>query len=337
MKQQQQLPKLRLGLLTLTIVWGNVAGAYRWILPTMEKGEVTVENPTPNVSEAYLKTLQGALGNEETPLRLSSKSTTIVPVSAATTVNVIDGSPSLRLTWNSSVDSPVAMPLVSGQSNHLSVSLQGESFAGEMWLANLSSQSQDGLILSQGGQSAGQVLQSFHLNGHESLRVSGLNPLGSAFSFKAQRNLFALVKTSRGWVRATPESNHQALPQPQGVYFILANADRTQSYLVDLIDSKLIEQARLQITNPKKFLSRILIAEIGPNTLSDNRDILSATQAPWSWRIQRVHRFASVASQACDGNPQMLEDELAKWLPDQSSSANICFWSYQIIGEIPPL
>lgn len=120
-------------------------------------------------------------------------------------------------------------------------------------------------------------------------------------------------------------------PGPEAKYFRLTNKSASQSYIVSLTDPDLIAQARKQIENPKAFLPRILIGKVSFGHGNFNRDFSNPSKAPWSWHIREVYRFAELASQECDGNPQMLEETLGAWV---AASGTICFWSYRIVEEM---
>lgn len=120
-------------------------------------------------------------------------------------------------------------------------------------------------------------------------------------------------------------------PRPELAYFRLTNADKTQSYIVGLDNPDLISQARKQIQYPNAFLPRILLGRVGFGHGELNRDFSSPAKSPWSWHLTEVFRFAELASQECDGSPQMLEERLYSWT---QGSGVICFWSYRIVEEL---
>jgi hypothetical protein len=116
---------------------------------------------------------------------------------------------------------------------------------------------------------------------------------------------------------------------PQETYFLMSNAELTQSYIFHTHDSALITQARNQIQNPAR--SKILVAKIDYGNGNFNRDLLSPLRTVWSWQISQVYEFADLASQDCDGSPAIVEDALESWL---GGTGAICFWNYKILREL---
>jgi hypothetical protein len=119
-------------------------------------------------------------------------------------------------------------------------------------------------------------------------------------------------------------------PPAEGSFFLLSNRQRNQSYVVRLTSSEMISEARQQIASPAS-LGHILIAEIGKNSGGFNRNLSESQKTPWSWHIEKPLRFADLASQDCDGSPEMLEELILPWI---ENSGLICFWNYQIIKEL---
>lgn len=121
-----------------------------------------------------------------------------------------------------------------------------------------------------------------------------------------------------------------------GKLFLLANENRTQSYIVRLTDPGQMQAAREQIANPTGWRARILIGEVSAGSNRDNQNLLSPYAPMWSWHISKVYRFAELASQACDGHPQFIEDVLPAWLGGafNGGSKVICFWGYRIVEEL---
>lgn len=116
---------------------------------------------------------------------------------------------------------------------------------------------------------------------------------------------------------------------PEVHYFKVANKSDTQSFVVALTDPELIKSAKLQISN--KAVGRILVANIDFGHNQTNRDLSVARKTPWSWHVSHVFRFAELASQDCDGSPEMLEENLGPW---KENLGVICFWNYRVSEEL---
>lgn len=339
--KSQSGPYFRLGFftaLTAILIAANVADAARWTLPANESGQVSIVNPSRDLVEVYRKDFQAAPGTvSETASRLPARQTLKMDVSLGLELSVIEIPALSKATVKFTNAQGLAQELGSGQSNHLSFTSQATRNSGELVLTNLSSQSQDGRILSRKPGHEGQELQRVHLGGREVLKLPMTGLSGSAFSIESEFNLQAHIKDGSNLEFATLRLNHRALPAPQGRYFVVANSNRSAAYLVDLTDPAMISEARLQIQEPEIYHPRILVAEIGVNHVGDNRNWDDKTRHPWSWRISVPLRFASLASQACDGHPQQVEDQLKAWLTGDYTGGRpvICFWGYQVVQELP--
>ena len=130
------------------------------------------------------------------------------------------------------------------------------------------------------------------------------------------------------------ENGIAILPTPAGsTYFRLSNGSQEPSYIISTADPLFISQGRQQIQDPLAFLPRILIGTLSPGDGGFNRDFSSPLRTPWSWHVNKILRFAEVASQMCDGSPELVEDHLGQWL---NQPGMICFWNYRIIEELSP-
>ena len=140
----------------------------------------------------------------------------------------------------------------------------------------------------------------------------------------------------------SPQESKSFIPDPSMVklsasdnleahYFKLTNKGNRQSYIVRISDPKLITQAQLQIRSPNQALPRILIGQIDYGNGGFNRDFSEVRSTPWSWNVKNVIRFSELASQDCDGSPEMLEEVLKPW---KENSGVICFWNYRITEEL---
>jgi hypothetical protein len=328
--------KLLAGVLVLLIE--SQALAVRWVLPPETAVDVEVVNGSRDNIDLYRKNFgQTVASPDEESLMVPAGQTVNLKLKVPNALNlleVISGSLKLRYT-NPQTLSSIDLP--SGQSNHLVFQARAPRNSGELVVTNLSSQCQDGRILSRKSGSTETELLRFQLKAREVLSLGGVGLSGTAFSIQSNLNISAILKNNADIAVAELKPNHLPLPAPRGRYFVLGNDSRTAGYLVDLTDPAMIAAARAQIKNPEILQSRILIAEVGAISNLANRNWYDKLQHPWSWQITQPLRFASLASQFCDGHPQQVEDQLENWLNGGHTGGRpiICFWGYQVLEELP--
>lgn len=156
--------------------------------------------------------------------------------------------------------------------------------------------------------------------GTERVLIEGTARLNSQLMTAEERPLKALIPAPA-----------KVAADPGTAYFLAADEDLSQSYIVPLRDPALIEQARRIVATQSP---RIIVAEVEPvERASDNRDFLSKDSAPWSWRVSNVLGFSQLASQECSGSPGMIEDFKESWMP---GPRGICFWSFHLKLELSP-
>ena len=115
-------------------------------------------------------------------------------------------------------------------------------------------------------------------------------------------------------------------------YFEVRSIDNIgDSFVAKITDANLIEQARLQISNPS--LEKILFAKIAKGHAGFNRNWSKIEKPFWSWSVTEVTSIADLASTSCNGLPQAVEDRVDHWV---DSPGRICFWSYRIRKELKP-
>lgn len=223
------------------------------------------------------------------------------------------------------------IPIPLGSSNVL-VLKRGPIHA-TLHLANLTSEKQKFAI--QGLDNGATYLRG-ELNPFET-RTLVWRGTASALKIGGELRLAAwyensLTREALFFAPVTSDFASQLVPVEAGARFVLANSARDQSFIVHLQDPKLIEQARAQIRNPQKALSRMLIARVTSGTDHLNFDKFGAFGAPWSWHVEEVFRFADFGSIDCDGSPQQLEASLSWWLAARQGL--ICFWDYKVKEEL---
>lgn len=309
----------------------------RWILPPGAEARLEIQNMNRESVDIYTKEFAAAGGPREVSIQLPAGQMMTVDLKTTMQLTLIESiNELLKVKWTEHKNqSSQYLPV--GQSNHLHFPAAASLQEGELIVTNLSSQSQDGRILTRKSDSAETIFAPFRLKGREVLSLGRFGLPGTAFSIQAPFNMMAYYKTLRRTHFAELRKNQNPLPAPQGRYFVLGNSKKSVGYLVDLVDPAMIDAARLQIKDPENFQSRILLAEISVNQNLENRNWYDKLQSPWSWRIEKPLRFASLASQACDGHPQMVEDHLEAWLNGAHSGGRpiICFWGYQVLEELP--
>jgi hypothetical protein len=236
--------------------------------------------------------------------------------------------------WTSSQSVSVSLAL--NQSNQMVVTEETSSllsigpqlFDGEVWLSNLSANPQRVEFVDQKTKT---VDFSIDLSSQQTKKILWPRNL-KKYSIQGQYRLSGFFyNPTINKISALTASKSK--PQPAtGNYFVLENPDKTQSFIVQISDPHLLELAYKQILEPLKPQPRILIARISAGNQGYNFDTHSDYQAPWSWSVSQIHRFADFASTECNGNPQYLEQYLLPWI--EQKQGLICFWGYRITREI---
>lgn len=104
---------------------------------------------------------------------------------------------------------------------------------------------------------------------------------------------------------------------------------RQDSFVIKITDPVLIEQARNIILNPQQ--EKIVFAKIKIGSDGINRNWSHSEKSFWSWSTSEVTGFGDLASTACNGLPQFIEDHVESWVQDPGQ---ICFWSYRLHKEL---
>jgi hypothetical protein len=113
----------------------------------------------------------------------------------------------------------------------------------------------------------------------------------------------------------------------QSSYFLMARPDFTESFVVRVDDPAMATQARNLI---KQGSMKLLFADIEYSPKSENRSLTDLESSPFSWRVKRVVGFNDFGPISCDGSPQMVEEEIFKWL----ATKRICFWGFKLKKEL---
>lgn len=187
----------------------------------------------------------------------------------------------------------------------------------------------------------GGIWKDVELEAFGKTRLPAGSVSGQVLSFTAQSRFSGLILAAENSQQftANPKPLEVARPVSTSRYFRLSDEKNTQSYVMALdiqTQADLIAQAEKQIQIPWQigYLPRILVARVGNGSAGLNRDFSSPFKSLWSWHIAEVYRFADFGSQTCDGNPEMLEQMLLGWSPDEQGV--ICFWNYRVVEELSP-
>ena len=206
-----------------------------------------------------------------------------------------------------------------------------EAMTGDLVITNLSQIAQDGELW------RGDQAQPFHLEAGEVFRQT-LSANDGDLRIEGGAPLNAYVVETGASIHFLKAMANEVAPKPgaTGVLFLLSNSSRSFQFIARIEDPTLIAAARAQLQNPNSHLGRILVAEITAGSNHENMNLLSPYRTWWSWHVSKVLRFADLASQSCDGNPDFLQDVLPAWLGGAFTGAQpiICFWSYRIVDEL---
>lgn len=264
---------------------------------------------------------------DETPIQLPAYGEESLPL------NQFEGRPwiiaktekkqSLQLMIESSLQTKVVLP--AGASTSWKVRLRPES---EIVVFNQAPFEQNVSLRFPQGE-----LANLRLGPHEKKRVPVTASLTSSLlTITGEARISGILLSPlgpRAWIQ-DPTPVRLSTPT-EARYFRLTNQNQSQSFIVGLKETDQILAAEAQLQNPHLFLPRILIARVDQGHGEFNRDLSLKLKTPWSWHVAEVFRFAELASQECDGSPEMLEENLEPWL---QSGGVICFWNYRIVEEL---
>lgn len=129
-----------------------------------------------------------------------------------------------------------------------------------------------------------------------------------------------------------------AAQSEDSTWFVVSpiQGNRQLSYLLPLKDPSHIDHARQLIDLGPAAGGSIISAKIVAGTDGFNRNQLDPDQPLWSWHVDEVEGFGDFAIELCDGNPQLVEDDVEAWIAN--TQGNICFWNYTVSAELsqPP-
>ena len=102
------------------------------------------------------------------------------------------------------------------------------------------------------------------------------------------------------------------------------------TYVARISDPALIARARELVLHPE--YDKIVFAKIEKGHQGFNRNFNKPEKSFWSWSVSEITNFADIGSTACNGMPQMVEDDVDLWV---QNPGRICFWNYRLKREIP--
>lgn len=115
-------------------------------------------------------------------------------------------------------------------------------------------------------------------------------------------------------------------------YFLIAPRDGNgDSFVARITSSEMVQRARQLVAHPE--LEKMLFATIEKGHQGFNRNWSKKEKSFWSWSVTNVTNFADIGSTACNGMPQMVEDDVDQWVQDPG---RICFWNYRVKKELTP-
>ena len=225
-------------------------------------------------------------------------------------------------------------PLGWGSSNLLAIDRSLKHAV--LWVSNSTGLRQNFQIIGRdnGGTYLNGTLEPFETQKHS------WRGTASSLLIRGEARLSAILedslsKESKAFTPVISDFRNQnnTPPPPESARFELANSAGNQSFIIELTDASLIAASRRQIAQPKSRQQRMLVARVERGSAGLNFDSRGLWQAPWSWHVAEVYRFADFGSIDCDGSPQMMEQTLEGWL--EARNGLICFWDYKIKAELP--
>lgn len=117
----------------------------------------------------------------------------------------------------------------------------------------------------------------------------------------------------------------------KAIYFEVGPRDGDgDTFVARISDPTMIARARELVLHPE--YEKIVFAKIEKGHQGYNRNFSKTEKSFWSWSITEVTNFADIGSTACNGMPQIVEDDVDLWV---QNPGRICFWNYRIKREIP--
>lgn len=118
----------------------------------------------------------------------------------------------------------------------------------------------------------------------------------------------------------------------QPVYFLVADAARTESFVLGLTDPLDIDHARELIRLGAAAGQPLVVAQVACGGDGINRDLLSPTRRAWNWHVTAFENFADLTAEVLDGRPSDLLTDCDGWLAN--SGGRIGFWTFTVVEEL---
>jgi hypothetical protein len=120
------------------------------------------------------------------------------------------------------------------------------------------------------------------------------------------------------------------------VWFVMAEVQEFHgdSFLLPLSDPEHIAQARARLAQgAASGVGSIASARIAAGADGLNRDVRAPGAPLWSWHVTAFDGFADATIELCDGWPTFVERDPVAFI--RNTGGAICFWSYQLVAELP--
>lgn len=155
-------------------------------------------------------------------------------------------------------------------------------------------------------------------------------PTSTWVKITAKERFRSSIHTSSTVLKPSFVEPQRSVASADEKYFLMGSYDNVgDQFIVKIKDPAMVQKARDQITNPK--LQKIVFAKIQLGSQGYNRNMIKKEKAFWSWSVTEVTNISDFGSTACNGFPQMLEDQAEAWV---NGLGKICFWSYRIKKEL---
>lgn len=155
-------------------------------------------------------------------------------------------------------------------------------------------------------------------------------PTSTWVKITALERFKSYLNTSSNVVKPALVEPQRSIASTDEKYFLMGSYDNTgDQFVIKIKDPVMVQKARDQITNPQ--LQKIVFAKIALGSQGYNRNMIKKEKSFWSWSVTEVTNISDIGSTACNGFPQMLEDQAEAWV---KGLGKICFWSYRIKKEL---
>lgn len=295
------------------------------------KGDLQIKNLRKTDLSVWLQSFSPSL-TSETELILKAESTMHYPLVAKNSIERysilnFNENGSVQINFNCSNKNYSATNFEGGVLTYRKTNLEQN----EVWLQNLFTDENQFLIEYQNKKFQTLDTEVINLASLSSTSVLLKTNLAWSYFRVSAKNRFSAFNLNASG------SEGPTLVQPQ-TSFIDSNASyfligpRTGSgdeFIVKITNPEMIVKAKNIIANPK--LEKIVFGKIQKGFGGFNRNWSKKEKSFWSWSVSEVTNFADIASTACNGIPQVVEDRLSSWLQDPGK---ICFWNYRLKKEI---